>query len=411
MPTLGGAPGPPPRFPVPLPTRSKPLRIRIPFGRKGECRVLVGAGILKALPALLASLGPRRRLFLLTDSRVRHLHGRRLLGALRRAGWTVHLLVVPAGERTKTRETKARLEDQLLALGAGRDALMIVLGGGVVSDLGGFLAATYLRGIAWVAVPTTLLAMVDAALGGKTGVNHPHGKNLIGAIHQPEAVLIDVQLLRTLPEREFRSGLAEVVKAGVIADAALFRLLERAPERILSRNPAALARMVFAACRVKARVVAKDEREAGVRAILNFGHTLGHALEQVSGYQLRHGEAVALGMVWEARAAVLEGYLSPAHAGRIEQTLRRLGLPVAGAGRFDLRRILAAARRDKKSRAGIPLYALPQRIGMMVPASGRFTVPLSPRSIRRALKSDRGARAPRSRARKAGGSRPQARRR
>jgi len=381
----------------------KPLRLRIPFSHVGACRVLIGAGVLRTLPQVLRSCAPGHRLFVLTDSRVKSLHAGRLVGALRRAGWKPHLLVVRAGEASKSRAMKARLEDRMLALGAGRDAVLVTLGGGMVSDLGGFVAATYLRGIPWVAVPTTLLAMVDAALGGKTGVDHPLGKNLIGAFHPPVAALADLRLLRSLPEREFRAGLAEVVKAGVIGDAALFRRLERAPEAVLSRRPAALAPLVLAACRVKARIVAQDERESGRRAVLNFGHTLGHALEHLSHYALRHGEAVSLGMVLEARAAAHAGVMKGSDAERLEKILRRLGLPTTGARRYGLGRLLSTARRDKKARGGIIRYALPRRIGQMASASGQFTMPLAPFFLQAAVRwegSEAGALAHRRMARR-----------
>ena len=246
----------------------------------------------------------------------------------------------------------------------------------MISDLAGFTAATLHRGVPVVPVPTTLLAMVDAAIGGKTAVNHPRGKNLIGAFHPPRTVLADVATLATLSEREFRSGLAEAVKTAVVGDAALFRRMEKSPAAILTRHPAALAGLVAACCRVKARVVEEDERERNLRAVLNFGHTLGHALEHLLGYRMSHGEAVAVGMVLESRAAEAAGILKRGEADRITVLLERLGLPTCLPPGIEPGRILDAARADKKSRGGELRYALPVSIGRMARREGRYAVPL-----------------------------------
>jgi 3-dehydroquinate synthase len=256
----------------------------------------------------------------------------------------------------------------------------------MVSDLAGFTAATFQRGIPFVALPTTLLGMADAAIGGKTAVDHPRGKNLIGAFHQPRAVFADVATLRTLPEREFRSGLAEAVKTAVVGDAALFRRLERSPAAILMRHPAAMIDLVTACCRVKAGVVEADERELNLRAVLNFGHTLGHAVELLSRYRLRHGEAVAVGMALEARVASAAGILRRDHEDRITRLLERLGLPTRLPGGVTPARLLAAARGDKKARGGALRYALPRRIGTMARRAGRFAMQLPDSLVLAALR-------------------------
>jgi 3-dehydroquinate synthase len=257
----------------------------------------------------------------------------------------------------------------------------------MVGDLAGFVAATFHRGLPLLNLPTTLLAMVDAAIGGKTAVDHPRGKNLIGAFHQPREVIADLGVLATLPEREFRSGLAEVVKSAVVGDAALFERLERSAAAVLARHPEALGRLVIAAGRVKARVVTADEREADRRAVLNFGHTLGHAVEHLSGFRLRHGEAVAIGMVLEARAAEAAGILRGGEAARIEALLEKLGLPTAPPKGLSAVRILDAARADKKARRGEPRYALPRQVGSMAHHGGRYALKIPEalvlRSIRR----------------------------
>jgi 3-dehydroquinate synthase len=338
--------------------------------------VHVGTGLLPSLARSLRTIVPAALYFVITDANVGRLHGRRILSSLRRAGLVAHLLPVPAGERSKTREIKARLEDRMLALGGGRDCVVVALGGGMISDLAGFTAATFHRGVPFVALPTTLLAMVDAAIGGKTAVDHPRGKNLIGAFHQPRAVFADVTTLATLSERQFRSGLAEVVKTAVIGDPALFRRIETSPAALLMRHPGALADLVAACCRVKARVVEADERESNLRSILNFGHTLGHAIEHLSRYRLLHGEAVAIGMALESRAARDAGILGRGEAERVTALLKKLGLPTRPPKGLSPTAILSAARSDKKARKGELRYALPRRIGKMASRQGRFALPL-----------------------------------
>jgi 3-dehydroquinate synthase len=361
------------------------IRIGLPGAARGSYPFCVGSGILPALGRRLLGLkalkGPKAMVpgggvFVVTDSNVGPLYGAPLVSSLAKAGLRATLLQVRAGEKSKTRETKARLEDRMLALGAGRDSAVIALGGGMITDLAGFTAATLHRGVPFVAVPTTLLAMVDAAVGGKTAVDHPRGKNLIGAFHPPRAVFADVATLATLPERQFRSGLAEVVKTAVLGDEALFRRLERSPAAFLMRHPGALADLVAACCRVKGRVVEADERESNLRAVLNFGHTLGHALELLSAYRLPHGEAVSIGMALESRAAAAAGILLWKEADRIVALLKALGLPVRPRGRFSPARVLSAARSDKKARGGELRYALPRRIGRMASKKGRYALPL-----------------------------------
>ena len=253
---------------------------------------------------------------------------------------------------------------------------MVALGGGVVSDLAGFVAATFNRGIPFIQIPTTLIGMVDSALGGKTGINHRAGKNFIGAFHHPAGIYIDIDYLKTLPDRQFNSGMAEVVKCGVIADRNLFALLERHLERITGRDPDLLSRIIEACCRLKVRVITGDPKESNRRQILNFGHTVGHAIESLSGYRLAHGEAVAIGMVAEARVARGRGYLSAAAVARIEALLKRLSLPVAIPRTLRPARILEVARRDKKARGGVITCALPVRIGAMASVAGAYGIPL-----------------------------------
>ncbi|RII27206.1 MAG: 3-dehydroquinate synthase [Geobacter sp.] len=268
------------------------------------------------------------------------------------AGFTVHLVEIPDGEEYKNTETLNIIYDRCVEFGIDRSAFILALGGGVVGDMAGFAAATYLRGIPFVQVPTTLLAQVDSSVGGKTGVNHPQGKNLIGAFYQPRLVLIDVAVLSTLPEREFLCGLAEIIKYGIVLDRKLFEYIEIHCEKLLARNFDSLLHVIRRSCAIKASVVEKDEREAGLRAVLNYGHTLGHSVETLAGYgHYKHGEAVAIGMVQAARFSEHSGYSSNEDTERIVTLLKRLGLPVE-LPKFSASEYTDALWHDKKVREG-----------------------------------------------------------
>ncbi|HEU4400756.1 MAG TPA: 3-dehydroquinate synthase [Candidatus Polarisedimenticolia bacterium] len=338
--------------------------------------IRIGRGLGPRLTVDLRKRRLGRRYVIVTDSQVHARYGEPLLMAFRRRGLTADLISFPAGEASKTRRVRDEIEDGIIELGVGRDAALVALGGGVVGDMTGFVAATYNRGIPYVQIPTTLIGMVDSAIGGKTGINHSAGKNLIGAFHNPAAVYVDVDYLKTLPPRHFASGLAEVVKCGVIAHRAMFQLLETQQEPILGREPEIMSRLIEACCRIKGRVVAADPRESNRRKILNFGHTVGHALETLSGYRLTHGEAVAIGMVAEAHLASRAGLLASSAAVRLEALLERLGLPTAVPLAFEPAAILEVARRDKKTRLGKIAYALPVRIGAMANIAGDYAIPV-----------------------------------
>lgn len=327
----------------------------------GSYPVHVEPGVLERLDELVGRHLPRRRVALIADDTVYHLlRERRLAGAR----WDGAALTFPAGERSKTRDTWSRLTDELLRLGFGRDSGIVALGGGVAGDLGGFVAATYMRGIPYAQVPTTLLAMLDASVGGKTGVDTDEGKNLIGAFHPPVAVLADPLVLATLPEREYRAGLAEAVKHGLIADREYFGWMERNVEPLLARDPAVLQHLVGRSVEIKAEVVSEDEREAGRRAILNAGHTVAHALERATEYRLPHGEAVALGLLAEATLATGLGLATPEAGARVAALLERLGLPTR-LEPLPEERVLQAMESDKKNRAGGIRFALPRGLGTM----------------------------------------------
>jgi 3-dehydroquinate synthase len=277
----------------------------------------------------------------------------------------MEIVTIPDGERAKTLGDSRRLVDRMVALRLPRDATAIALGGGVVGDVTGFAASIYLRGIPLVQVPTTLLAQVDSSVGGKTGVNHPLGKNLIGTFHQPRLVVVDPDFLGTLPRREYRSGLYEALKYGVIRDARLFESFETDLDRILGRDPDVLADLVYRCLRIKTDVVEADEREGNLRRILNFGHTIGHGIEAALGYRkVRHGEAVAYGMLGAARLAVRLGRLSETGRHRLETAIRSIGRLPSLKNLTDSD-VLAAMAHDKKVRDGALHFVLPRRIGQV----------------------------------------------
>ena len=321
----------------------------------GECRIVVAPGLAAKLAAYVELAVPGHRPVALVDANVHRLHPDLLPGATR--------LEVPDGERHKTRETWAALTDRLLDLGCDRRTVIVAIGGGVTTDLAGFVAATYLRGVPWVAVPTTTLAMCDAAIGGKTGVDTPAGKNLVGAFHQPAAVIADPQLLTTLPDGVFRDGLAESVKHAAIFDEDDFAWLDENVEAILARDGETLAELVAASCQVKATMVTADEREAGLRAILNAGHTIGHALEHASDFRIGHGQAVAFGLIEEALLGERMGITAPGTADALARLLARFGFATRRPDDIDMTRYTAALRSDKKNRGGRVRAVLLRQVG------------------------------------------------
>jgi 3-dehydroquinate synthase len=331
--------------------------------------ILIGAGIFSDQTVLREQL-PDRDILLVTNTTVGPLYAAPLQHAL--AAQRVIDVRLPDGEQHKTLDNVARVLDVLVANRFGRDCVVVALGGGVVGDLAGFAAASYQRGVPFVQIPTTLLAQVDSSVGGKTGVNHPGGKNLIGAFHQPRAVISDTATLTTLPERELRSGLAEVIKYALIFDAAFLAWLEQHIDALRQRDPAALAHAIHRSCQLKAEVVLADEREQGDRALLNLGHTFGHAIEAATGYtEWLHGEAVAAGMLVAADMSRNLGMLSTADVQRVRDLLARAGLP-AQAPRIGAQRALDYMRIDKKARAGRIRLVLLERLG-----HARFTAEYS----------------------------------
>ncbi len=366
--------------------------ISVPLPATGDASydVIVGRDVLGRLPQLLKERCPAHVYAVVTDSRVAPLHGKRLLALLEAAGLTARPFVFPAGEWNKVRDTWADLCDQLIGAGVGRDAAVVALGGGVAGDLAGFVAATLFRGIPYVQVPTTVLAMVDSSIGGKTGVDLPAGKNLVGAFHPPRFVLADIDTLATLPRNQIAAGCAEAIKHGVVADAAYADAVGRAATPCLARSLDALEQLVEGSIRIKRDVVAADALERGRRQVLNFGHTVGHAVEAHSGYALLHGEAVAIGMAVEAALAEAAGLARAGTRRRVVELLEQYELPVTVPETLACDDLLEAMRVDKKVRAGTLRFALPAAIGEMAhSADGAWTVEVSPAQVRGALESNR----------------------
>lgn len=358
----------------------RPLDIQVPYPVRVEAGSLASAG------DFVRDVAPAHRYALITDSQVGPLYARGAAAAIGVASGDI--LVVPSGEQSKTRGSWGWLTDHLIERGFGRDAAIIALGGGVVGDLAGFVAATYMRGIPIIHLPTTLLAMIDSSIGGKAGVDTAMGKNLVGAFHQPSGVLIDPQTLETLPLNELRTGFAEALKHGVIADRHYFDSVVRAIPSVLYDGQKAgdsLTGLIVGSIQIKSRIVARDEHEGGLRKILNFGHTIAHAIELLSGYSVAHGEAVAIGMTIESKVAVRAGFASEGLTGEVRAALLAAGLPVSRPGGMTADRMLEVMRSDKKSRAGSIQYALPRMIGSMAGSDSGWAVTVDDAIVREVL--------------------------
>jgi 3-dehydroquinate synthase len=336
--------------------------VRVQLGERSY-DIAVTSGDVAGLGAFARQRAKGKRAFVVTDEHV-ITHADKVAAALGNAGFETIIVSLPAGEGQKALATASYLYDQLAEVSADRQTLVVPVGGGVIGDLAGFGAATWNRGLPLLMVPTTLLAMVDSSVGGKVGINHPRGKNLIGAFHQPIGVWIDTSFLSTLPDREYRSGLAEVVKYGVILDTEFFTYLEQHTAAILARDAECIRHIVARSCRLKADVVERDEREeTGLRAVLNYGHTFAHAFETVGGYGAwLHGEAVAAGMICASRLAERRGLVGADVTERQRRLLQAFALPVAPQ-RWPVDELLATMRRDKKAVAGQLRFVLPKRLG------------------------------------------------
>jgi 3-dehydroquinate synthase len=336
--------------------------VQVPLGERGY-PIYIGKNIFPTLGGAWLKTVKPGRVLLVSDENVFPLYGGKLIDALDNNGFDVTPVVIPAGEGSKSLGWAENLYTRALEADLDRSSLFIALGGGVVGDLAGFAAATYMRGVPYVHVPTTLLAQVDSSVGGKVAVNHELGKNLIGAFYQPKLVWVELAALDTLPEREYLAGAVEVIKYGIIMDESFFSCLESNWQAFLAKDPVVLAEVIAACCELKARVVVEDEREAGLRAILNFGHTLGHALEAATSYgHYLHGEAVLVGMLLAVDIAKDKGVLAPVHATRCKALLSRIGVkrPPTGLGTDQ---VMAALRYDKKKEGNTLVFILPERVG------------------------------------------------
>jgi 3-dehydroquinate synthase len=355
----------------------QPIRLEV-AAASGAYPIVIAPGALDTLPRLIeqGQLGPRR--FIVSSPLVWQLHGR----AVRRASSESEPILIPDGERFKTLQTVSRIYEALVRARADRSAVLIALGGGVVGDVAGFAAATYLRGVRLVQIPTTLLAQVDSAIGGKTGVNLAVGKNLVGAFHTPRLVVADPRVLSTLPRREFRAGLYEVVKYGVIGSDTLFQRVRESLPLLFAREPDALTNIIAESCRIKAEVVSADERESGLRRVLNFGHTVGHALEAATKYRrLRHGEAVAYGMRAAVALGARRGITPPDVSDAVGSLIAQMGPlpPIADVPSSD---VIAGIARDKKNVAGTLHFVAATGIGRTTTLTD-----VAPKELRAALKA------------------------
>ncbi|NTV51849.1 MAG: 3-dehydroquinate synthase [Candidatus Firestonebacteria bacterium] len=358
-------------------------QVWVRFHDQRDYPIIIEPGILPSVGAWARRRTTGRTALIVTHPRLLRLFGPAVKGSLQAAGFSVHVQCVPEGEKTKSLETLNRVIGVMLQARLDRRTLVVALGGGVIGDLAGLVAATFMRGVDFIQLPTTLLAQVDSSIGGKVAVNHALGKNMIGAFHQPRLVLIDPLVLKTLPLRQFRSGLAEVIKSAAIADDKLFSFLERQMPEILKKNSKILTQIIQKTCAIKARIVAQDEKEGGLRAILNYGHTVGHALEAYHHYNKTylHGEAVSLGMLAAVRLAVSAGVADIRTQQRQEQILRQAGLPGQGQGE-KIEEIINLMKFDKKAKDGNLNFVLTPKIG-----HARISNKLTPFSVRRAIKT------------------------
>lgn len=340
----------------------KKIRIRTSTEAFNSYDIVVGINIAKLANYIFKKYSDRK-IFIITDNNVKNLYGNKLTDGLKSFGANVRLISFKAGEQSKTRQMKELLEDRLISSGANRSSLIIALGGGVVGDLAGFIAATFFRGIEYIQVPTTLIAQVDSSVGGKVGINHPSGKNLIGAFYPPKEVLIDTSVLKTLSFSDYLNGLAEVIKYSAVLDAELFEILENKSRLLKKLKLDVITEIVFRCCELKAKVISKDEREKSYRRILNFGHTIGHAIELLSNYKIRHGYAVARGMAVEADFSVRLGLLSKKDSDRLKTLLNKFGFETDLPKNYTMEDYLKAIQIDKKSNDFGVNFTLIKKIG------------------------------------------------
>jgi 3-dehydroquinate synthase len=340
------------------------MKVNLDKKTSSSYEIRIGSEILDRMALLIAKNHQAGRHIVISDANVGGLYGAELVAGLRGVGLNADLLEFPAGEAAKNINTALDVAQKLLELRADRSSMLIALGGGVVGDLVGFIASVFMRSIPYIQIPTTLMAQVDSSIGGKTAIDLPSGKNLLGTFYQPQAVFADLRYLTTLPEKEFKNGLAEIIKYGIIDDEKMFCLLEDNMESVKKGDPALLLKLVETCCRIKKSIVEIDEKEQGLRRILNFGHTLGHAIEAQSAYAVAHGEGVALGMIAAVRISENIGYLESAQRERIESLIGKSGLPVRLPVALSSEGIIGRLKMDKKKKGDVIHFVLLKKIGM-----------------------------------------------
>ena len=346
--------------------------------------IFIGSSILNLMTAFIEKNHKEKKIVIITDSNIKNLHTK-VLKSLKHLD--PYVITIPPGEISKSRETKAKIEDLLLEKHYNRDTVIIALGGGVIGDLAGFVAATYNRGIPLIQVPTTLLAMVDSSVGGKTGIDTKHGKNLIGATHQPNAVFTDLDFLNSLPKEELLNGMAEIIKIAVTSDKALFSFIEKNSKDILAKEKKALLNIIKKSIELKKHVVEKDETETGLRQILNFGHTFGHAIENYSEYKIKHGFCVSLGIAVEAKIAVISNNLNQEEEERIISLLDNLNLPTQVKSTINIPKIIKIMKVDKKTRNQKPRFVILKEIGKIKTENNYFSFEIDENTIKKAVEA------------------------
>lgn len=355
-------------------------KIRVELAERSY-EIVIGSGTLDKLGKMVGSFGLSPKIAMVSNPKVLSLYGKRISDSILGAGFDLIIVTIPDGEEFKDLSSVQHIYDKLLEHRLDRSSALLALGGGVIGDITGFAASTYMRGISYIQIPTTLLAQVDSSVGGKTGVNHRLGKNMIGTFWQPSLVWIDIDTIKTLPKRQLLAGLSEVIKYGIIQDQELFAFLEEKREKILALDTAALIHIIKRSCEIKADVVARDERESGLRAILNFGHTIGHAIETVTGYtRFLHGEAIAIGMRLEAQLSQILGITDSDEVSKIKSLLDAYGLPVEIPSDILIEDLISSMKLDKKAVAGELKIVLPEKIGNVVIHKG-----IAEKEIRHAL--------------------------